>query len=484
MQTGWTGVAIINDVPAYKLMGGASCPSADVQENGLFLYADDGTGKYTQISKSTFTIDTTPPAAPTANGVTSGEQLVDVDFGSHTSSSTVTTDGGTGGIKDTNFKGYQILCEELDSSGSSVGPAFSSAPTAEYEVSVNLCGTSSPDGGSTVADAGVSDSAMSDMAQSTFLPGPIPLAGDAGPDAAAGAGTEGKPCLPNDQCNLGLKCTNIAGNKFCVKIPAGQEGGECKASDGGAGTCDAGLVCTTIGAKSYCIKGATPDSGTTTPDMTTVADQCVGECLTPDAGVSADSGTVVPSSGLTSLDKRYVCSKKITSPGKVRITGLKNNTSYAFYVVTIDKLKNPSSLTKVGTGKPVNEEDFWERYKRAGGQADGEYCFVATAAYGDYDHPHVRVLRGFRDEVLMSSEAGRSFVEGYYRHAPGPARWLAGHDAARTLARAALWPVTLTAGAVLYTSAADKALLLLAACMLLYLRRTRRRRASTREVAR
>ena len=105
---------------------------------------------------------------------------------------------------------------------------------------------------------------------------------------------------------------------------------------------------------------------------------------------------------------------------------------------------------------------------------------MATAAYGDYGHPHVRVLRGFRDQVLKPTAAGKAFVQGYYQHAPGPAAWLARHDAARAVARAALWPVTLAAGAVIFTSSADKVLLLLAACMLLYLYLAARRRRRLR----
>jgi len=48
-------------------------------------------------------------------------------------------------------------------------------------------------------------------------------------------------------------------------------------------------------------------------------------------------------------------------------------------------------------------------------------CFIATAVYGDYDHPQVRELRSFRDQVLMRSTAGRRFVRWYYRVGPGMA---------------------------------------------------------------
>jgi len=38
--------------------------------------------------------------------------------------------------------------------------------------------------------------------------------------------------------------------------------------------------------------------------------------------------------------------------------------------------------------------------------------------YGDYDHPQVMVLRGFRDDVLMQHQWGRAFVKFYYRNSP------------------------------------------------------------------
>ena len=189
-----------------------------------------------------------------------------------------------------------------------------------------------------------------------------------------------------------------------------------------------------------------------------------------------DTSTPAPSGGLAAYNQAYVCSAKVSAPGPVRITGLKNSIPYKFYVITIDTMGNPSAMTSAGTATPILEEDLWERYKRSGGKATGGYCFVATAAYGSYDHPHVRVLREFRDKVLLRSGWGRIFVQSYYRLSPGPANWLARHNGPRALARMALWPVTLTAGAWIYTSAAQKGLLLLGIALALGLVVTRRNR--------
>jgi len=45
-------------------------------------------------------------------------------------------------------------------------------------------------------------------------------------------------------------------------------------------------------------------------------------------------------------------------------------------------------------------------------------CYIATMAYGDYNHPQVLILRRFRDDILDKSYVGRSFVKFYYRYSP------------------------------------------------------------------
>lgn len=47
-----------------------------------------------------------------------------------------------------------------------------------------------------------------------------------------------------------------------------------------------------------------------------------------------------------------------------------------------------------------------------------EGCYVATMAYGDYDHPKVKTLRLFRDRFLAKYSWGNRFIGWYYRHSP------------------------------------------------------------------
>jgi DNA polymerase III epsilon subunit-like protein len=45
-------------------------------------------------------------------------------------------------------------------------------------------------------------------------------------------------------------------------------------------------------------------------------------------------------------------------------------------------------------------------------------CYIATMAYGDYDHEKVIILRKFRDNILNKYFFGRIFIKVYYRLSP------------------------------------------------------------------
>jgi hypothetical protein len=60
-------------------------------------------------------------------------------------------------------------------------------------------------------------------------------------------------------------------------------------------------------------------------------------------------------------------------------------------------------------------------------RSDDDACYIATAVYGSLDAPEVLALRSFRDEVLMKSPLGQTFVSVYYEHSPYYAEKLKDH---------------------------------------------------------
>jgi hypothetical protein len=70
---------------------------------------------------------------------------------------------------------------------------------------------------------------------------------------------------------------------------------------------------------------------------------------------------------------------------------------------------------------------------QTGGGKSG--CFVATAAFGDYNAPEVLYLSAFRDQALNHSPLGRAFVRSYYKISPPLAAIIANSTLLRLLVR-------------------------------------------------
>jgi hypothetical protein len=140
--------------------------------------------------------------------------------------------------------------------------------------------------------------------------------------------------------------------------------------------------------------------------------------------------------------------------------GLVNGRPTLVGMRSIDSLENEGLVSNVRFGVPREVDDFFERFNQDGVIEEGGFCFVATAAYGDYDHPMVRVLRAFRDEILAAHPAGQAFIGAYYAEGPAWAEWIRTVPGGRAGAQFALSFLTLVAGLLLVAPASS---LLLAA---------------------
>lgn len=107
-------------------------------------------------------------------------------------------------------------------------------------------------------------------------------------------------------------------------------------------------------------------------------------------------------------------SSEITSAGA---SGKNNSNTVIRTAVTNETLSasNPPSYTPGNSMPERRENDPNIKSSR---------CYIATAVYGSYDAPEVRVLRRFRDEVLSRSLPGRAFIRVYYTLSPPVARRL------------------------------------------------------------
>jgi fibronectin type 3 domain-containing protein len=129
-------------------------------------------------------------------------------------------------------------------------------------------------------------------------------------------------------------------------------------------------------------------------------------------------------------------------------TGLIPSNIYCYEISAYDLSGNESELSEQscaatseespgnGTTNPGPVE---VKIDDDGVKAEG--CFIATAAYGSYLDPHVKVLRDFRDDHMLTNFIGRAFVSLYYRTSPPVANFIEEHESLKSVTRLALMPV-------------------------------------------
>jgi hypothetical protein len=98
-----------------------------------------------------------------------------------------------------------------------------------------------------------------------------------------------------------------------------------------------------------------------------------------------------------------------------------------------------------GSIKPPQTVLKPEKYVAAYKELSAFSCIIATVTFGSEATPEVQLLRGFRDNLVLSTHAGSAFIDAfnlwYYSFSPQVADFIVLHDAVRSPLRAVLYPL-------------------------------------------
>ncbi|MFH1675096.1 MAG: YncE family protein [Pseudomonadota bacterium] len=180
-----------------------------------------------------------------------------------------------------------------------------------------------------------------------------------------------------------------------------------------------------------------------TVTLISASDNTVKATIAVDA---APSGLAVTPDG----NYTYVANKNSNTVSVIR-------TSDNTVVNTITVGSAPISLGKfIGTILTDTDDGDDSGNNSGGDDGGGGGCFIATAAFGSYMEPHVKILRDFRDACLLTNRAGQAFVRLYYKYSPPVADFIADHEGLKTVARYALYPLVGLSYVALHTTAAQQ----------------------------
>jgi hypothetical protein len=153
--------------------------------------------------------------------------------------------------------------------------------------------------------------------------------------------------------------------------------------------------------------------------------------------------TLVPANGSDTITTT-------TEEPEVEVKDLANNVKYTVSVTATDYLENTSASSGTAAGFPLPISGFL---------SENTGCFIATATYGDYNHPLVVVYREFRDKILLHSEFGRDLVKVYYKYSPRYAGFIENSLPLRSISLVILSFGTLFLGIILMKPTAIAAVL-------------------------
>ena len=122
-----------------------------------------------------------------------------------------------------------------------------------------------------------------------------------------------------------------------------------------------------------------------------------------------------------------VVSNGISTNDVVAIQGCSNQSKVSEYKNLVDFLFGKLGPFQINQVKHIC---FWKDVRAAQAMSSAKKvgstissatsggCYIATMAYGDYDHPQVLELRKFRDGFLSKTILGLYFIRFYYKYSP------------------------------------------------------------------
>jgi uncharacterized repeat protein (TIGR02543 family) len=147
--------------------------------------------------------------------------------------------------------------------------------------------------------------------------------------------------------------------------------------------------------------------------------------------VAGSNGTTSPTTGSSTHDYGTQVQVTATADSGYQFSGWTGDATGTTNPITIT-MDEDKTITASFAAISTGDGD-------GGGKKGG--CFIATAAYGSPLHPHLDILRDFRDKYLMSNVFGLKLVELYYRYSPGIAGFIAEHKLLKAAVRVNLLPV-------------------------------------------